>query len=95
MPTLWWLLFLGSSFPVSEAFNDQLYPSVISHNDTFYVFWLDLRYYPPDRSVFAARIANDGTVIDPEGREILRDRGEWVDAAFDGVNFLVAIQDSC
>jgi len=89
------LIAFGVNFPVSVDTNDQNYPAIVFTNNQYYVFWNDLRYYSPDRSVFGARVAADGTVLDPEGVEILRDRTEWVDAAFDGTNFLIAVQDSC
>lgn len=95
MLTLLWTFFLGSAFHVSEAVNDQLHPSVTRVNDTYYIFWVDLRHYPPDRSIYAARVASDGTVLDPDGHEVLCDRCVWTDVDFDGVNFLAVIQDSC
>jgi len=95
MLTLLWTFFLGNAFPVSTAVNEQLYPSVVFAGGQSYVFWVDLRHYPPDRSIYAARVTTDGTVLDPGGCEILRGRCEWADAAFDGGNFMVALQDSC
>lgn len=95
MVTLFFTILLGSAFPVSEAVNDQLYPTVTCVNDTCFVFWVDLRHYSPDRSVYAARVVSDGTVLDPGGCVVMRDRCEWVDADFDGVNFLAVFQDSC
>jgi len=82
-------------FPISDAFQDQNYPVVIHIQDLYYVFWHDMRYYSPDRSIFGCRVTMDGVVLDPGGREILRDRAEWLDVAFDGANFLVAIQNCC
>ena len=82
-------------FPVSDAFQDQNYPVVIHCQDQFYVFWHDMRYYSPDRSIFGCRVSYAGIVLDPGGRELMRDRAEWLDAAFDGANFLIAVQDSC
>jgi hypothetical protein len=64
-------------------------------NDQFYVFWEDLRYYPSDRSTMAARLTEDGQLLDPDGILIIRDRTVDVDAAYDGTNFLVVVQDSC
>jgi len=84
-----------NGFPISDAFQDQNYPVVIHAQDQYYVFWHDMRYYSPDRSIFGCRVTLDGVVLDTSGREILRDRAEWLDAAFDGANFLVAVQDSC
>jgi hypothetical protein len=90
------LLFIsGIDFPVAVDTNDQNLPAVVHACDQYYVFWNDLRFYSPDRSVFAARVTMGGQVIDPQGVEIMRDRTEFVDAAFDGENFLVVLQDSC
>lgn len=89
------LIVAGIDFPVSVDPNDQNLPAVVYACDQYYVFWNDLRCYPPDRSVFAARVTMNGQVLDPQGIEILRDRTEFVDAAFDGANFLVVLQDSC
>ncbi|HEX7319821.1 MAG TPA: hypothetical protein VF399_05645 [bacterium] len=93
---LFLLLFVsGLDFPVAVDTNDQNLPAVVYACGQYYIFWNDLRYYSPDRSVFAARVTTDGQVLDPQGIEILRDRTEFVDAAFDGINFLVVLQDSC
>ena len=43
----------------------------------------------------AARVTDYGQVLDPEGALMIRDRTVWVDAAYDGTNFLVVVQDSC
>ncbi|UCF70973.1 MAG: hypothetical protein JSW49_01480 [candidate division WOR-3 bacterium] len=63
--------------------------------DKFYVFWQDLRFYPSDRSTFVARVSEEGQVLDPDGIVLMRDRTVSVDAAYDGINFLVVVQDSC
>ncbi len=88
------IILIGSDFPVSAAYEDQYKPYSLFANDKYYVFWQDMRYYSPDRSIFAARVATDGTVLDPEGKLILRDRTAEAVAAYDGVNFLVVIEDS-
>jgi len=64
-------------------------------HDQFYVFWEDLRFYPSDRATCAARITQNGLVLDPDGVVLMLDRTETVDAAHDGTNFLVVVQDSC
>jgi hypothetical protein len=73
----------------------QQYPRVVSACDQFYVFWQDLRFYPSDRATLAARVTPDGTVLDPDGIVLMRDKTEFTDAAYDGTNFLVVVQDSC
>ena len=89
------ILFYQMNFPIAVDTNDQNYPTALYLNSQYYIFWNDLRYYSPDRSIFGARISSDGVVLDPDGVEILRDRTEFLDAAYDGANLLVAIQDSC
>ncbi|GAG85473.1 unnamed protein product, partial [marine sediment metagenome] len=82
-------------FPISVDYDDQYYPAIQFADDTYYVFWEDYRFYPPDRSIYAARVTSAGTVIDSAGRLILRDKAYSIDAAFDGVNFLAVIQNDC
>ena len=89
------LFILGSDFPISNAPESQHYPAVQFANNQFYVFWQDLRFYPSDRTTMAARISDNGVVLDPLGMVMMRDRTVDVDAAFDGTNFLVVVQDSC
>jgi hypothetical protein len=43
----------------------------------------------------AARVSEDGQLLDPDGILMLRDRTVDVDAAYDGTSFLVVVQDSC
>jgi hypothetical protein len=43
----------------------------------------------------AARVTDYGQVLDPEGVLMICDRTVDVDAAYDGTNFLVVVQDSC
>ena len=88
-------MILGSDFPISIAPESQHYPIVQFAGDHYYVFWQDLRFYPSDRATMAARISEDGLLLDPEGVVIMRDRTMNVDAAYDGTNFLVVVQDSC
>ena len=82
-------------FPISTAYLSQHYPVAEFIDNQFYVFWIDMRYYSPDRSVFGARIMPDGTVIDPDGCLIMKDRVVKSSVSFGGGNFLVAVQDSC
>jgi hypothetical protein len=89
------LFIVDTDFPISCEILHQQYPVVTYANNLFYTFWYDMKYYPPDRAIFGARITGEGMVIDPLGKLILRDRAIRVDAAFDGNNFLVVMQDSC
>ncbi|MDH4211726.1 MAG: hypothetical protein OEV79_09815 [candidate division WOR-3 bacterium] len=89
------LFLLGSDFPVSVEIESQHRPVVEFTNNQFYTFWQDLRFYPSDRSTFAARVTEEGLVLDTNGVLLMRDRTISVDAAYDGTNFLVVVQDSC
>lgn len=89
------LIFMPLDFPVSTAYLSQDYPAVEFVEEQFYVFWIDMRYYSPYRSVFSARVMSDGTVLDPDGRLILKDRAVKSSVCYGGGNFLVAVQDSC
>ncbi len=89
------LFMLISDFPISADLESQYRPVVEFTDNRFYAFWQDLRFYPSDRSIFAARIDQGGFVIDTNGVNLMRDRAVSVDAAFDGTNFLIVVQDSC
>lgn len=89
------LFILGSDFPISAEVESQHFPIVQFADDQFYVFWEDMRYYPSDRSTMAARVSEDGQLLDPEGVLMIRARTVDVVAAYDGTNFLVVVQDSC
>jgi hypothetical protein len=89
------LLILGIDFPISTATASQHYPVVQFADSQFHVFWQDLRFYPSDRATMAARVTDYGQVLDPEGVLMICDRTVDVDAAYDGTNFLVVVQDSC
>jgi hypothetical protein len=92
------LCLVGTDFPICTATNSQFYPKVLCANDQYYVFWSDRRYYEVDTSyaVFGARVALDGTVIDPNGKELFKRQAAYVPAAaYDGTNFLVVYRDSC
>ena len=92
---LLWLTLAGTDFPINTSIQDQSYPVITYAHDLFYVFFYDMRYYSPDRSISCARVSEDGTVLDPEGQILLRDRAMNVASAYDGNNLLAVIQDSC
>jgi hypothetical protein len=89
------LALVSADFPISTAPGYTGYASVCYANDQFYVFWEDQRRYPLT-AVYAARVSRDGTVLDPEGRELYCDSaGYRVSAAWDGTNFLVVTRNHC
>lgn len=89
------LFLVGGDFPISAQYESQHRPVVLFAHDLFYAFWQDLRFYPSDRSTFAARITPTGCVLDTNGVLMLRDRTVSADVACDGTNFLIVVQDSC
>jgi hypothetical protein len=88
------LFIITIDFPINTWLEDQFAPVVIFANDQYNVFWVDHRFYP-ERSIFGARVTPKGVVLDREGKLLFKDRVEKIDAAYDGTNFLVAVQDSC
>jgi hypothetical protein len=88
-------IFINADFPISTAYLAQHYPVVEFANNQYYVFWTDLRFYSPDRSIFGARVALDGTVLDPDGRVLIRDRTVKASVGFGSENILIVVQDSC
>jgi hypothetical protein len=92
------LLLPGAEFPICTAADEQYYPCAMYENGQYYVFWADYRYYDVDstQSVFGARISASGTVLDPDGNLLYRNRAGYVpEVAYDGTNFLVVFRDSC
>jgi hypothetical protein len=92
------LLCIGTEIPVSTAADDQLTPVVCFANSQYYVFWEDRRSLSIDTlyGVYCARMTPDGTVLDPDGRMVFKRQVRYdVSAAADGINFLVAFEDSC
>jgi hypothetical protein len=63
---------VGPEFPVDPspvigpAASDQRYPSVASNGTDYFVVWHDLRI-GTDWDIYGARVAPDGTVLDPTG----------------------------
>ncbi len=86
---------VGADFPISTAYDYTSYPSVAYAQGQFYVFWTDQRQYPL-KSLYAARVTKQGTVLDPTGVELFTDSiGYRVSAAWDGSNFLVVTREHC
>ncbi len=86
---------INIDFPISTAVNEQFEPAIAFANNQYYVFWVDYREQFTIRSIYGARVTTEGAVLDPEGKLIFMSRTEAVDVAYDGGNFLVALQDSC
>ena len=95
MTTMLLLALVSADFPISTAPGFTGYAAVCYAQDQFYVFWEDQRTYPRT-SLYAARVSLDGTVLDPQGRELFNDSaGYRVGAAWDGENFLVITRNHC
>ena len=92
------LIVPAADFPICTAADEQYYPCGLYENGQYYVFWADYRYYDVDsaQSVFGARVSPNGTVIDPDGKLLYKNRTGYEPAvAYDGTNFLVVFRDSC
>jgi hypothetical protein len=86
---------ISSDFPISTAPNYTGYPSVCYAHNQFYVFWIDQRQLPL-RSLYGARVTTNGTVLDPDGRELYTDSAGYnCDVAFDGTNLLAVTRNHC
>jgi hypothetical protein len=82
-----------SSFVVSQATYSQWYPALGFDGANFLVVWQDYRSGSYD--IYGARVAPQGTVLDPEGFVISQAADwQWFPAlGFDGANFLVVWED--
>lgn len=85
---------LGADFPICTYSNHQIYPCPMYENGQYYVFWTDYRSYPI-YDLYGARIATDGTVIDPNGKFLFGDSVFVPRAACDGNNMLVVWREGC
>jgi hypothetical protein len=77
---------------ISTAPYFQSWPAVAANGSTFLVTWLDNRDYPEANDIYAARVANDGAVLDPSGIAIATDpAAHWLPAVTsNGTDYLVA-----
>lgn len=90
------ILLFGADFAICTETANQNTPVVLYANDLYYVFWQDERLLASQSkySICAARVAPDGTVIDPDGKIVYCDSAaSIIDAAYDGSNFLVVFRD--
>jgi hypothetical protein len=89
------IFLVQADFPICPAVNFSGYPACDFQNGQFYVFWIDQRT-SPNMAIYGARIARDGTVLDPSGIQVYNDSaGYSCNAAFDGSNFLVVTRNHC
>ena len=83
-----------SGIPVSTDSGDQLYPTIAFDGANYLVSWMDDRG-GSDFDIYAARVAPDGTVLDPSG--ILVSSASvyhsYPSFAFVGANYLVTWMD--
>lgn len=91
------LFLLGVDFPICDAIQNQGSPDVLCVNDIYYVFWNDTRDYSDTNqvySVYGTRVLSDGSILDPNGKEVYCDTAYGQpDAAYDGSNFLVVLRE--
>lgn len=89
------LILIQADFPICTTAGFNGYPSVHYADNQFYVYWVDHRLLP-NMSIFGARVAKDGTVLDPDGSVLYVDSaGYSCDVGFDGNNFLVVTRNYC
>jgi hypothetical protein len=92
------ILLLGADFPVCTEVDAQYYPTAIYAFDQYYAFWSDWRFGLMNYtySLFGTRIARDGTVLDPGGKQLYRDTLKTKPKiASDGTNLLVILREGC
>ena len=86
-----------NGFRISVAPGLQELPAVGFDGTNFLVAWEDVQgSFPPDLTIYGARVTPGGTVLDPNGFAISGPAGNQFspDVGFDGANFLVAWQNN-
>ncbi len=80
---------------VSRAANDQQAPAIASDGTNFLVAWQDYRDGSGYGDIFAARVTQEGGVLDPAGFVVSHATNEqmYPALAFDGTNYLVVWVD--
>ena len=78
---------------VAAAPNEQYFPALAWGGASYLVAWQDRRSFGD--MVYAARVASDGTVRDPDGISVTRAGSVWPipAVAFDGTDYVVAWPD--
>lgn len=91
------LLLIGADFPICDTIQHQQSPDVLCVNDTFFVFWNDMRSYSDTNQVSevcGTRVLPNGTVLDPSSKGIYCDTAYGrPDASYDGSNLLVVLRE--
>ena len=75
---------------ISDAINDQFFPSVAFDGTNYFVVWSDFRN-GSDYDIYGARINTSGTVLDPLGIPVSSDTNAeyYPRISFDGTNYFV------
>ncbi|HVP58341.1 MAG TPA: hypothetical protein VMU02_09605, partial [bacterium] len=83
-----------SGIMIASAAGDQVNAAAASNGETFLVVWDDKRS-GTSRDIYGARIASDGTVLDPAGIQICvgATDQEYAGVGFDGTHYLVVWDD--
>ena len=78
-------------FAISTATNNQDGPDVSFDGTNFFVVWMDNRNHQSEDDVYGARVASDGTVLDPGGIPIATDTDyqQVPDVIFDRNQYIV------
>jgi hypothetical protein len=93
-------IFFNIDFPICTAVQQQYLPSAYYMNGQYFVFWADRRFFAADSdstyAIFGTRVTTSGTVIDPDGKMMIRNEtGNLPSIASDGENLFFVVQDSC
>lgn len=85
----------NESFIISNANDFQEMPAVASDGELFLVVWQDMRN-GKDYDIYASRVTAKGTVLDPDGIAISKDKGNQCNPAisYDGKNFVIVWMDN-
>jgi hypothetical protein len=75
-------------FQISATDFGQEFPKVAFDGTNFLVVWTDARNIP-NRDIYAARVTQDGNVLDPNGIEVYTGTNSSPEVAFDGNNYLI------
>lgn len=60
-----------NGFLISGGNHNQCLPEVVCGTNSYFVAWLDARHMP-EYSIYGSRISLSGSVLDPEGNQIIR-----------------------
>ena len=93
------VIFLAAAdFPICTAESFQDHPVVKYVDNTYYVFWIDHRFYPSlnKYAVYGARVSPEGNVLDPDGKLLFCDSADSrIDVDFGVSDFLLVCRNGC